>query len=81
MSCVLNSEMPVNSRCHIVDQFNRDLYQYIIASDDSGLTQTMNSKSEKVEKDEKDEKNKNRSFVKRKRYDFGFTFFVIFYES
>ncbi|XP_071946854.1 probable ATP-dependent RNA helicase DDX56 [Antedon mediterranea] len=34
-SCVLNSELPVNSRCHIVNQFNSGLYDIIIASDES----------------------------------------------
>ncbi|KAI0226318.1 putative ATP-dependent RNA helicase DDX56 [Lamellibrachia satsuma] len=29
-SCVLNSELPVNSRCHIVNQFNEGLYDLII---------------------------------------------------
>ncbi|XP_022080556.1 probable ATP-dependent RNA helicase DDX56 [Acanthaster planci] len=35
--CVLNSELPVNSRCHIVEQFNAGLYDIIIASDESSL--------------------------------------------
>ncbi|KAK3770378.1 hypothetical protein RRG08_036128 [Elysia crispata] len=33
-SCILNPELPVNSRCHIVNQFNDGLYDYIIASDE-----------------------------------------------
>ncbi|XP_046565590.1 probable ATP-dependent RNA helicase DDX56 [Haliotis rubra] len=36
-ACVLNSELPVNSRCHIVTQFNEDVYSYIIASDETLL--------------------------------------------
>ncbi|XP_060569499.1 probable ATP-dependent RNA helicase DDX56, partial [Ruditapes philippinarum] len=36
-ACVLNSELPVNSRCHIVGQFNDGLYDYIIASDENLL--------------------------------------------
>uniref|UniRef100_A0A914WKY0 RNA helicase n=1 Tax=Plectus sambesii TaxID=2011161 RepID=A0A914WKY0_9BILA len=32
-TCVLNSEMPVNSRCHIVHQFNEGRYDYMVASD------------------------------------------------
>ncbi|XP_038071107.1 probable ATP-dependent RNA helicase DDX56 [Patiria miniata] len=35
--CVLNSELPVNSRCHIVEQFNTGLYDIIVASDESSL--------------------------------------------
>ncbi|CAH1783408.1 unnamed protein product [Owenia fusiformis] len=36
-SCVLNSELPLNSRVHIVNQFNEGLYDYIIASDENVL--------------------------------------------
>ncbi|KAG1655032.1 putative ATP-dependent RNA helicase DDX56 [Nymphon striatum] len=36
-SCVLNSELPVSSRCHIVSQFNDGLYDIIIASDEKTL--------------------------------------------
>ncbi|KRX46722.1 putative ATP-dependent RNA helicase DDX56 [Trichinella murrelli] len=31
---ILNSELPLNSRCHIVQQFNSGLYDTIIASDE-----------------------------------------------
>ncbi|CAG5127606.1 unnamed protein product [Candidula unifasciata] len=34
-ACILNSELPVNSRCHIVNQFNDGLYDYIIAADEA----------------------------------------------
>ncbi|KAJ3604938.1 hypothetical protein NHX12_026989 [Muraenolepis orangiensis] len=37
-SCVLNSELPVHSRCHIISQFNQGFYNYIIASDEHRLT-------------------------------------------
>ncbi|XP_075711483.1 putative ATP-dependent RNA helicase DDX56 [Rhinoderma darwinii] len=37
-SCVLNSELPVQSRCHIIEQFNRGFYDYIIASDELSLS-------------------------------------------
>jgi ATP-dependent RNA helicase DDX56/DBP9 len=33
-SCVLNSELPVNSRIHIVEEFNKNIYDIIIASDE-----------------------------------------------
>ncbi|KAL5021816.1 hypothetical protein ScPMuIL_000971 [Solemya velum] len=36
-ACVLNSELPMNSRCHIVSQFNDGLYDYIVASDENLL--------------------------------------------
>lgn len=34
-SCVLNSELPVNSRGHIVEEFNKGIYDIIIAADDT----------------------------------------------
>ncbi|KAI0023223.1 ATP-dependent RNA helicase-like protein dbp9 [Xylariomycetidae sp. FL0641] len=34
-SCVLNSELPVNSRIHIVESFNQGLYDIIIGSDEN----------------------------------------------
>ncbi|TGZ85323.1 ATP-dependent RNA helicase DBP9 [Ascodesmis nigricans] len=34
-SCVLNSELPVNSRLHIVEEFNKNVYDIIIATDDA----------------------------------------------
>ncbi|KAF2398029.1 ATP-dependent RNA helicase DBP9 [Trichodelitschia bisporula] len=33
-SCVLNSELPVNSRVHVVEQFNKNVYDIIIATDE-----------------------------------------------
>ncbi|PHH86027.1 hypothetical protein CDD83_10846 [Cordyceps sp. RAO-2017] len=33
-SCILNSELPVNSRLHVVEEFNRNVYDIIIASDE-----------------------------------------------
>jgi ATP-dependent RNA helicase DDX56/DBP9 len=33
-SCILNSELPVNSRIHVVEEFNRNVYDIIIASDE-----------------------------------------------
>ncbi|CCF55932.1 hypothetical protein KAFR_0A04960 [Kazachstania africana CBS 2517] len=34
-SCILNSELPANSRQHIVDQFNKNVYHLLIATDDT----------------------------------------------
>lgn len=33
-SCVLNSELPVNSRIHVVQEFNKNVYEIIIATDE-----------------------------------------------
>lgn len=36
-SCALNCELPVASRCHIVQQFNAGIYDIIVASDELSL--------------------------------------------
>lgn len=33
-ACVLNSELPLNSRRHIVEQYNKGIYDIIIAADE-----------------------------------------------
>jgi len=33
-SCVLNSELPINSRVHVVEEFNKNVYDIIIAADE-----------------------------------------------
>jgi len=38
-SCVLNSELPLNSRYHVVQEFNKGVYDYIIATDEGGREQ------------------------------------------
>ncbi|KAF9430146.1 ATP-dependent DNA/RNA helicase [Entomortierella beljakovae] len=45
-SVVLNSELPLNSRVHIVEEFNKGKYDYMIATDEGGL------KGEKEEEEE-----------------------------
>lgn len=50
-SCVLNSELPVNSRIHVVEEFNKNVYDIIIASDEhevlgSSTRRIKNSKDE-----------------------------------
>jgi len=41
-SCVLNSELPLNSRYHVVQEFNKGVYDYIIATDEGGNEQDDN---------------------------------------
>ncbi len=36
-SCILNSELPVNSRIHCIEEFNRNVYDIIIAADEHEL--------------------------------------------
>ncbi|KAL9115306.1 MAG: hypothetical protein Q9187_007318 [Circinaria calcarea] len=52
-SCVLNSELPVNSRIHVVEEFNKNVYDIIIATDGqeiSGTAESSSSKKTKVRK-------------------------------
>ncbi|KAK9456811.1 P-loop containing nucleoside triphosphate hydrolase protein [Dipodascopsis uninucleata] len=55
-SCVLNSDLPINSRLHVVDQFNKNVYNLLIAtdegdqftSDDNIKREVSHSKKQKV---------------------------------
>ncbi|BDD60958.1 ATP-dependent DNARNA helicase, variant 2 [Monascus purpureus] len=76
-SCVLNSELPVNSRIHVVQEFNKGVYDVIIAADDQEvLGNRKPSKSSKPEEaasseDEDqgdgDEENNNASHSDKRR--------------
>ncbi|XP_075063348.1 putative ATP-dependent RNA helicase DDX56 isoform X2 [Mixophyes fleayi] len=46
-ACVLNSELPVQSRCHIIGQFNQGFYDYIIATDEQSLSDPSEKKGKK----------------------------------
>ncbi|NXC33188.1 DDX56 helicase, partial [Campylorhamphus procurvoides] len=35
-ACTLNSELPAASRCHVIAQFNRGLYDFIVCTDEEG---------------------------------------------
>lgn len=43
-TCVLNSELPVNSRIHVVEEFNKNVYDMIIAADDHEVLGERSSK-------------------------------------
>lgn len=44
-SCVLNSELPVKSRIHVVEEFNKNVYDIIIASDEHEIVGEIKSSS------------------------------------
>ncbi|EEQ31366.1 ATP-dependent DNA/RNA helicase [Microsporum canis] len=48
-SCILNSELPANSRIHAVQEFNKGVYDIIIAADDQEVIGKVESKKETVE--------------------------------
>lgn len=51
-ACVLNSELPLNSRYHIVQEFNKGIYDYIIATDESELKGEQDSDDEDDDEEE-----------------------------
>jgi ATP-dependent RNA helicase DDX56/DBP9 len=55
-SCVLNSELPVNSRIHVVEEFNKGVYDIIIASDEHEIigNEEKNKKGKVEEKEEEE---------------------------
>ena len=54
-ACVLNAELPLNSRFHIVQEFNKGVYDYIIATDEAGLEGTEELDDSEDEEDEDEE--------------------------
>ncbi|KAM9456560.1 putative ATP-dependent RNA helicase DDX56 [Clarias gariepinus] len=71
-SCVLNSELPVHSRCHIISQFNQGFYDYIIATDEEGLddpTQSAGSNGKK-KKNTKSKKGMDKEYGVSRGVDF-----------
>ncbi|TVY83556.1 ATP-dependent RNA helicase dbp9 [Lachnellula suecica] len=51
-SCILNSELPVNSRIHVVDEFNKNVYDVIIASDEHEILGDEDALKEDEEEEE-----------------------------
>lgn len=49
-SCVLNSELPANSRIHVVQEFNKGVYDIIIAADDQEVVGGLPKSSSKPSK-------------------------------
>ncbi|XP_060518242.1 probable ATP-dependent RNA helicase DDX56 [Cylas formicarius] len=58
-TCVLNSELPATIRCHSVNQFNQDVYDIIIASDEKALEAPGAIEDFKAIKSSKRDKDKN----------------------
>ncbi|TDZ30825.1 ATP-dependent RNA helicase DBP9 [Colletotrichum spinosum] len=55
-SCILNSELPVTSRAHVLEEFNRGVYEIIIASDEKSAMGVDEDEEEDAEKKEGEEK-------------------------
>lgn len=56
-SCILNSELPVNSRIHVVQEFNKGVYDIIIAADEQEVMGAPRSKkAQKADEDKTENK-------------------------
>ncbi|KAF1930297.1 ATP-dependent RNA helicase DBP9 [Didymella exigua CBS 183.55] len=55
-SCVLNSELPLASRLHIVEEFNKNIYNILIASDETEIFGSRKKDEERPKKKSKIEK-------------------------
>ncbi|KUI54345.1 ATP-dependent RNA helicase DBP9 [Cytospora mali] len=68
-SAILNSELPVNSRLHVVEQFNKNIYDIIICSDEHEVLGEEEQQAEHSNKEGKEESrpNKKRKPSKRDR--------------
>ncbi|XP_019134171.1 putative ATP-dependent RNA helicase DDX56 [Larimichthys crocea] len=75
-ACVLNSELPVQSRCHIITQFNQGFYDYIIATDEQSLadptaaSQAPAGKGKKKKATERGGKSKDKEYGVSRGVDF-----------
>ncbi|XP_037547706.1 probable ATP-dependent RNA helicase DDX56 [Nematolebias whitei] len=75
-ACVLNSELPVQSRSHIITQFNQGFYDVIIATDEQSLSdpgassQTSSGKGKKKKTSEKQGKAKDKEYGVSRGVDF-----------
>ena len=63
-ACVLNSELPVNSRLHIVEEFNKNVYQLLIATDETNDF-TLEEDGEGQDEDEDSEKKSEEKSVEK----------------
>ncbi|KAI1212326.1 DEAD-domain-containing protein [Annulohypoxylon truncatum] len=60
-SCLLNSELPVNCRIHAVEEFNRGVYNIIIASDENEVIGNEKGQSDAANEDIADSSRGNAS--------------------
>ncbi|KAL5243927.1 hypothetical protein ACI65C_011337 [Semiaphis heraclei] len=71
-TCVLNSELPASCRCHTINQFNDNIYDIIIASDEKFLDEEHEITSTKTSKRKHD-----KEFSIARGIDFQFVSIVI----
>lgn len=64
-SCVLNSELPVNSRIHVVEEFNKNVYDIIIAADEKEILGNEGTAGEPADDNEEEEENEDNDKPKK----------------
>lgn len=69
-ACALNSELPARSRCHVITQFNRGLYDYIVATDEEALEAPAGQPPPKKRKGAADSKGKDPEYSVARGIDF-----------
>ncbi|KAK3349989.1 P-loop containing nucleoside triphosphate hydrolase protein [Lasiosphaeria hispida] len=72
-SCILNSELPINTRIKMIDEFNKGMYDIIIASDEKSEifgdeTAGEEASKKQKEKAESDQPSKKRKTQKDQEY-------------
>lgn len=79
-SCILNSELPITSRAHVLEEFNRGVYDIIIASDEKsamgveekdGEEEDGGGEKEKEKESKKKNKKKNKKKSSKRDVEFG----------
>jgi ATP-dependent RNA helicase DDX56/DBP9 len=76
-SCVLNSELPLNSRVHIIEEFNRNIYDLLIASenevlgDEDKADKKEEKKGKKGDSEDKDGESKKKKKGPKRDQEYG----------
>ncbi|KAF4919284.1 ATP-dependent RNA helicase DBP9 [Colletotrichum viniferum] len=75
-SCILNSELPITSRAHVLEEFNRGVYDIIIASDEKSAMGVEEKDGEEEDgggekEKEKESKKKNKKKSSKRDVEFG----------
>ncbi|CAG8709102.1 18430_t:CDS:10, partial [Gigaspora margarita] len=73
-TCVLNSELPLNSRYHIVQEFNKGIYDYIVATDETDLKADNDTDDETIEEHDEtktSDKKRDKTRLRKKDKEYG----------
>ncbi|KAM3508558.1 hypothetical protein MY11210_006666 [Beauveria gryllotalpidicola] len=66
-SCILNAELPVNSRIHVVEEFNKNVYDIIIASDENEILGNEDKAGEEEAEEAEDQEGEEETDKSEKR--------------